>query len=449
MRKKGRIASMALAAAVTLTVLAGCGNSGSSSQTSASTNAGDTNSSAQASTSAAKEKVNLTWALWDVDKTTYYKPLIDGYIAKNPNVTIEMKDLGSTDYQTVLGTQLAGGDSGLDIINVKDIPGYTSMTNAGQLEDLSSYIKENNIDTSLYAGTTEQITVDGKLYALPFRSDFWLVYYNKDLFDAAKVPYPANDMTLAQYDEIARKMTSGSGNNKIYGSYYHTWRSAVQLFGILDGKNTIIDGQYDFLKPYYELILKEQDEGICMDYATLKTSSTHYSGVFENNSVAMMNMGSWFISTLIADIKSGKAETKNWGLVKYPHPDGVQAGTTLGTITSLAVSSSSQNKEAALDFVKFVTGEEGAAIIAGTGTFPAIKSDNVVSKITSIDGFPADDNSKEALKTVKTYLEMPMHPKSAEIETTLNDAHDAIMTKSVSVDKGLKNMSEKVQAIIK
>ena len=440
MRNMRKIMSMSLALAVSITALAGCGRSQNSSSSSS--------SASSTSSKGTAENVKLTWAVWDIDKTTYYKPLIEGFVAKNPNVTVEMKDLGSTDYNTVLGTQLAGGDSGLDIVTIKDIPGYTSVTNAGQLTDLTDFVKEKDIDTSLYGGTTEQITVDGKLYALPFRSDFWLVYYNKDLFDAAKIDYPTNDMTLEEYDAIARKLTSGSGNTKVYGSHYHTWRSAVQLFGVLDGKNSIINNDYTFLKPYYELILAEQNDGICQDYATLKTSSTHYSGVFENNSVSMMNMGSWFISTLISDIQSGKSEPKNWGLVKYPHPDGVEAGTTLGTITSLAVTSSSKNQEAAKDFVQFVSGEEGAAIIASTGTFPAIKNDEVIKSITQKEGFPTDQNSKDALKTVKTYLEMPMNPKSAEIETVLNDAHDAIMTKSVSIDDGLKQLSEQVKAII-
>lgn len=442
MRKIRRIVSLILAIGLSATMFTGCSGGSAASQSAASSVTGTS------STASKSQPVKLTWALWDKDKSPYYQSLIDAYAAQNPNVTIEMKDLGSTDYQTALGTQLAGGDNGLDIITVKDIPGYASMTNAGQLEDLTQYIKDNKIDTSLYGGTTEQITVDGKLYALPFRSDFWVLYYNKDLFDKAKVAYPTNDMTLTQYDALARKMTSGSGNSKVYGMHYHTWRSAVELFGILDGKHTILDGDYSFMKPYYEMALKEQSDGICQDYATLKTSSTHYSGVFENNSVAMMNMGSWFAATLMADIKAGKSDAKNFGIVKYPHPDGVQAGTTLGTITSLAVASTSKNKAAALDFLKFVTGAEGAATIAKTGTLPAIKNDEVIKTISGMDGFPTDSNSKEALKTVKTYLEMPMNAKSSEIDTALNDDHDAIMTKSVSIDEGLKKMSEDVKPLL-
>ena len=38
-------------------------------------------------------------------------------------------------------------------------------------------------------------------------------------------------MTFEEYDAIARQMTSGSGASKVYGAHYHTWRSAIQLFG--------------------------------------------------------------------------------------------------------------------------------------------------------------------------------------------------------------------------
>ncbi|MDR2749648.1 MAG: sugar ABC transporter substrate-binding protein, partial [Clostridiales bacterium] len=389
----------------------------------------------------------VKWALWDWDATAYYQPLIDAYKKIRPDVTIETTDLGSADYQTLLQTQLAGG-SDLDVLTIKDIPGYSNLVKQNFLEPLDSYIKTASIDTALYGGTTDQIKVNGALYALPFRSDFWIVFYNKDLFDAAGVAYPSNDMSISQYDALARQLTSGDGPDKIYGNHYHTWRSDVQLFGILDGKNTIVDGTYDFLKPYYETILKQQDDGICMDYASLKTASTHYSGVFYNNQVAMMNMGSWFIATQIQKVESGESLSKNWGIVKYPHPDGVPAGTTLGTITSLAVNSSSGVKDAALDFLKFVTGPDGASVIADTGTIPAIKNDDVIASISAIPGFPQDQNSKDALFVTKTYLEMPMHDKSSEIETVLNEEHDSIMTYNKSIDEALASMNTRIAEIL-
>jgi multiple sugar transport system substrate-binding protein len=255
-------------------------------------------------------------------------------------------------------------------------------------------------------------------------------------------------MTLDQYDALARRLTRGSGANKTYGAHYHTWRSAVQLFGILDGKNTIVDGKYDFLAPYYNRILKEQDDGIVQAYATLKTSGTHYSGVFFNSQTAMLNMGTWFIATQIAKVKDGESTAKNWGLAKYPHPDGVAAGTTLGTITGIGVNRNSKNKAAALEFMKFVSSPEGAVILAKTGTIPAIMSQEVISTISSVPGFPSDANSKAALSVTKTYLEMPLHEKSADIEVVLNEAHDGIMTKNTSVSAGISQMNERVGKIL-
>jgi multiple sugar transport system substrate-binding protein len=389
----------------------------------------------------------IKWAIWDYDLTVYYKPLIDAYQAKNPQVKIETVDLGSADYMTVLGTQLSGG-ADLDVLCVKDIPGYANLVRQNRLEPLNSYIKTKGIDTALYGGTTEQIAVNGEVYALPFRSDFWLIFYNKDLFDAAGVPYPSNDITLDEYDALARKVTRGSGASKTYGAHYHTWRSAVQLFGILDGKNTIVDGTYDFLTPYYERVLKEQADGIVQSFAALKTSGTHYSGAFFNSQIAMLNMGTWFIATQIDKVKTGEALSKNWGLAKYPHPAGVPAGTTLGTITSIAVNRNSKNKEAALDFMRFVSGPEGATILAKTGTIPAIMNQEVVNAIASIPGFPGDPGSREALQVYKTYLEMPLHEKSADIEIVLNEAHDAIMTGNSTIAQGIKEMNDRVKPIL-
>ncbi|WP_320128086.1 sugar ABC transporter substrate-binding protein [uncultured Sphaerochaeta sp.] len=406
------------------------------------------NGATETAAPAASSTTTLKWALWDITSTTYYEPLIKAYEAAHPNVKIEMLDLGSADFMTMLQTQLSGGDSSIDVVTIKDIPGYNNLVKKNLLMNLNDKIASQGVDTSLYGGTTDQIAIDGNLYGIPFRSDFWIIYYNKGLFDKAGVAYPTNDMTFAQYDALARKMTSGSGANKVYGAHYHTWRSAVQLFGILDGKHTIVDGDYAFLKPYYEMVLNEQKDGICQNYATLKTSSTHYSGVFYNNSVAMMNMGSWFISTLIDKIDKGEADCKDWGIAKYPHAVGVPSGTTLATITSLGVSNASKKKDVAFDFVKFVTGPEGAQIIAKTGTIPAIKNDEVIKIIASKPGFPTDKESAEALQVTKGYLEMPLNEKSAEIEVILNQVHDEIMTNNISIDAGLEKMSTQVKKIL-
>lgn len=393
------------------------------------------------------DAVTLRWALWDWDKVAYYQPLINAYQAKNPKVKFEHIDLGSQDYQQMIATQLAGGSKDIDIVTVKDVPNYTNLIRAGSIMDLSGFMTEQKIDKAAFGGLAEELTVDGKIYSLPFRSDFWVVYYNKDIFDKAGVPYPTNDMTFKQFDETAVKLAGGMGANKTYGALLHTWRSTVQLPGILDGKNTLAGPDYSFLKPWYERALALQKDKVVPSYATLKTSNTHYSGPFFNGTIGMLPMGTWFVGTQIAKVASGESKSKNWGIAKFPHPDGITAGTTAAQIAGLSVNTNSTHKEQVLDFIKFVTGPEGASIIASTGTIPTLRTPEVAAKISALPGFPQDQTSKDALEPGKSYLEMAVTPNAARIEVILNRAHDSIMTDNISIDDGLKEMADGVKAI--
>lgn len=425
---KKKLLSVLLAAAMMATMLTGCG--------------GDSNGS----------KVTLKWAIWDKETTQYWTDLKNAYEASHKGVTIEMVDLGSSDYQTVLATELSGSGTDFDVVTIKDVPGYATLVQKNVIRALDDYIKKDKVDLKQYAGATDQVTVDGKLYELPFRNDFWVVFYNKDLFDKKNVPYPTNDMTFKQYDELARKMTDKTFGSQVYGAHYHTWRSAVQLFGVLDGQHTILDGEYSFFKPYYEMVLNQEKDGVARKYSDLKTEGLHYSAAFASGDVAMLNMGSWYIATMITNLKSGEYDSKlcgNWGIVKYPHADGVEAGSTLGTITGLAVTTATDTPDEAWDFVKWVSGPEGAAVMASSGNFPAIMTEEVKNAIAGLEGFPTDAASKEALVVSNLYLEVPYAANVSEINSVLDSYHGSIMTGEMSIDDGIKAMNTEVQKILK
>jgi multiple sugar transport system substrate-binding protein len=388
---------------------------------------------------AADEPITLTMTAWDVATTPYWQAVVDAYEAQNPNVKVELIDVTSAEYHDKVNIMLSGGDE-TDIITVKDIPGYSAMLTRGQIIPLNDYIDADSFDLSVYSGAGEELTFEGSIYALPFRSDIWILYYNKDIFDAAGLDYP-KDITWAEYDALARELTSGEGNEKVYGAHHHTWRSTVQLATTQDGKNTVIATDYSFMKPIYDMIVAMQDDGIIMDYGSLKASSTHYSGVFWNEQIAMLPMGSWFIGSMIAAENDGNADF-NWGVAKFPVPEGVEPGTTAGTLTSLAINSNSDNKDAAWDFIKFYSGPEGAKALAETGNLPALRNEEILGVFSSLDGVPAE--AADALQTTTVRLELPMHPKVGAVEQILNEEHELIMTNSVTVDEGIAAMSERV-----
>lgn len=455
---KKKVLSLVLATAMMSTLLAGCGSSEGTTASGSSAAGSSTPASSQTTSSettgsntTTAEPVTLKWAIWDQETTQYWTDIKKAYEASHEGVTVEMVDLGSTDYMTVLATDLSGSGTEFDVVTIKDVPGYATLVQKNAILPLDDYIKADGVDLSKYAGATDQVTVDGKLYELPFRNDFWVLFYNKDLFDAKNVAYPTNDMTWDEYDALAREMTDTTFGSQIYGGHYHTWRSTIGLMGVLDGRHTILDGDYEFMKPYYEMVLAEEKDGVVRKYTDLKTEGLHYSAAFSGGDVAMMNMGSWFISTMITNLKSGEYDSSlcgNWGIVKYPHAEGVEPGSTLGTITGLAVTAATDTPDAAWDFVKWVSGEEGATVMASSGNFPAIMTDEVKDMIAGLDGFPTDEASKEALTVSNLYLEVPYAEHVSEINSVLDSYHGSIMTGEKTVDEGIAAMNEEVKKIL-
>ena len=455
---KKKVLSLVLATAMMSTLLAGCGSSEGTTASGSSAAGSSTPASSQTTSSettgsntTTAEPVTLKWAIWDQETTQYWTDIKEAYEASHEGVTVEMVDLGSTDYMTVLATDLSGSGTEFDVVTIKDVPGYATLVQKNAILPLDDYIKADGVDLSKYAGATDQVTVDGKLYELPFRNDFWVLFYNKDLFDAKNVAYPTNDMTWDEYDALAREMTDTTFGSQIYGGHYHTWRSTIGLMGVLDGRHTILDGDYEFMKPYYEMVLAEEKDGVVRKYSDLKTEGLHYSAAFSGGDVAMMNMGSWFISTMITNLKSGEYDSSlcgNWGIVKYPHAEGVEPGSTLGTITGLAVTAATDTPDAAWDFVKWISGEEGATVMASSGNFPAIMTDEVKDMIAGLDGFPTDEASKEALTVSNLYLEVPYAEHVSEINSVLDSYHGSIMTGEKTVDEGIAAMNEEVKKIL-
>lgn len=386
----------------------------------------------------------LRFAVWDEATTVYLQPMVDAFMAKNPDIMIEFVDTAANDYPDRWAVLLAGGDT-TDLISIKDMPGYAGMATRNQILDLSSFIAQDNYDLGQYSGLTDEFTVDGKLYCLPFRSDIWILYFNKDLFDEAGVPYPTNDMTWEDYFNLAERMTSGSGASKVYGGHHHTWRSTTQLATFQDGENTVIADDYSFMKDMYELMIEAQNEGTIMDWASQKAGNLHYRSLFYNQQFAMMPMGTWQIATQIAAHENGEAPFE-WGIVKFPHPAGVPAGTTAGNFTGVAINAKSENPDAAWEFLKFYCGPEGADILVGLGQMPAGRTPEILAKIAAKEGFPVGGD--EALETVTVRLEAPYHPQLSAIEQILNEEHELILTGGKSIDAGLADMGKRVRALL-
>lgn len=392
---------------------------------------------------AAAEDTTLTIVAWDVNTTGYLTAQKEAYEASHPGVKIEYIDVSSQDYDVKVGAMLAAGDTS-DIFMIKTVPGLMNWNDAGYAMSLNDYIAASNYDLSGFVGMETNYNYNGEQVALPFRSDFWVLFYNKTLFDNAGVAYPTNDMTWEEYKEKAIAM-SGNG---VYGAHNHTWLSACVNWAVCDGVNTLIDGEYSDLAYFYQLVQDLEDAGACMPYTEITASGLHYSGAFGNGNIAMLPMGYWYVATLINNIKSGDYNVSDWGIAAVPHKEDVKAGSTFGNLTGAMINKKAKNPDAAWDYISWLCSEEGSKVTAGTGNRPAWVSEGVADVMSSVDGFPQDENSKAALLPSYVAIEIPGDPNASAISSILGEEHSAIMTREISIEEGIEEMNDRVQELL-
>ncbi|MBE5793671.1 MAG: extracellular solute-binding protein [Clostridiales bacterium] len=390
----------------------------------------------------AEGKQVLTVVTWDANTTPYLIAQEAAFEAAYPDIDLQYIDVASQDYGIKAMSMLSGNDTS-DVFMVKEVSDIVNWQAQGFAEPLTPYIEKDAYDVSGFVGMEANYAFDGTQYALPFRSDFWVLFYNKDLFDAAGVAYPTNDMTWDTYAQLAKDMTKEGQ----FGTHYHTWLSAVANWTVADGVNTLADGQYDDLAYFYKLYQDLEDAGACPAYSELKASGLHYSAAFANGNVAMMPMGYWYVSTLIGYNNDGTCNF-NWGITSVPHAEGVAAGSSFGNLTGAMINAKSANKDLAWTYVSWLCGVEGSKATASTGTRPAWVSDDVATAMASVAGFPTDDASKAALLPTYVAVEWPVVDKLSEIKPIVEEEHTLIMTREITIEEGIEEMNERVAEVM-
>ncbi len=384
--------------------------------------------------------VELTVAVWSLASTPEFQTLFDAFHKANPDITIKPVDILAADYPTKVTTMLAGGDS-TDVITMKTLADYVRFAGRGQLADVTDLATKP--ESAKLAGL-DQYKQDGdKYYALPYRQDHWVLYYNKKMFDTAKLPYPEN-LTWDQYVEAAKKLTTGTGDKKVYGAYQHTWRSVVQAISAAQNGGDQLGGDYKFFAEQYRTALALQEAGATQDFGTAVTQKTGYASMFESQKTAMLPMGTWFIAKLLSEKKKGTTDV-DWGIAPMPQRTGASGVTTFGAPTAFAVNKKAKHAAAAKKFVEFAASIEGAKAIAGIGVVPALKTDEVLQQYFALQGMPTDELSKKAFTPDKINPEMPVSDKTAKVDTVLNEEHQLIMTKQKSIDDAIKEMETRVK----
>ncbi|WP_067779812.1 ABC transporter substrate-binding protein [Actinomyces vulturis] len=427
------------AAAITLG-LAACGGSG-----------GANNEKAE------DGKFHLKFSTWS--DAPEFSALAEAFTAANPDIVVDLVDYNAKEYDTQLTADLAGG-TGPDIITIKNLYKIFDYVEGGMVADLTDIANEYKGDDNLSLSPLE---IDGKYYNLPFRSDAYVVYYNKTLIEKVGETVPDGNWTWEDFNNYAinlsKKFEEAGLDAK--GAFIQPWPGLVQGFAISQTPGAFESGadqsgDLAYLKPFYKNALALQDNGGTETFSTAQAGELHYKALFNSQKAALVPIGTWFMGMAAkAQQEAAEADKFEWGILPAPQVDSstFSKPVTFGSPTTAGVNAALEGEklEAAKKFVKFMCSEEAAKAVAAVGVSPAYVNDAVVDELFAGKGMPQDELSKKAYSNRVTTLETTLTKETGKAVQILTEAHSAIMTESTPLDEAIATAdeAEKNQGVVK
>lgn len=350
----GAIAAMIVSACGSATTPATGSPAASTAPTSAASSAPSTAPSAAPSDAGyTGPEATISYSIWgDPAEIKSQQAVVDAFHAANPKITVKPTVSDWDTYWEKLKGSIAGG-AAPDVFAM-DGPLFPDYQSRDVLLDLKPFIDKDGYDLGQLADTAvADFTTAGGQYGLPRDQNVVALYYNKKLFDAAKIPYPDDTWDWAKLVEVGKQLTkdtNGDGKTDQWGLYTETsdmenyWSSLVWQNGgdimAPDGKTTVLGtdaaaGGIQFLQ---DLIWKDK---IVPDPALFAETGD----AFEQGKAAMEINGSWLVPT-------HEAAGIDFGIA--PLPKGPAGLATSINPTGAVVFKGSKNPEAAWAFVKYL-----------------------------------------------------------------------------------------------
>ena len=183
-----------------------------------------------------------TLSLWIFEGEEEFLPALEAaFEDANPEIDLKITEIPEDNYSTKIDTALAA-NSPPDIGFITE----PRWIKAGRMLPLDDVIDAEGIDLSqLNENAFEGCQFEGSVYCLGSYSAATMLFYNKDLFDAAGLPYPSatESMSVDEYAALAEQLTQPSEDlsEHVWGGEAATpywWMDTLTHFSE-DGRTTI------------------------------------------------------------------------------------------------------------------------------------------------------------------------------------------------------------------
>lgn len=318
---------------------------------------------------------DLTMWVWDENWAGIIGQAIDQWTADYcPGASVDLQVQPWAQYWDLLQTSASGGDLP-DVFNMSQDRFFFYADNDAIL-DLQPYWDQYGVDTTVWGtGLVDPYRWGeaGDLYAGPVNWDTVAILYNKDMFDAAGVEYPADDWTWDDFAVAAEALTDADADQygaltyMEYQAGYANWIASTGTTPVVNAERTECTledaGSLEALNFLRGLL----DEGVMPTVSTVGGSSADDAFTFfASGKVAMVTAGSWKLPDAVEQL------TFNWGAVQLPtNPTSGLSRSILHSVGYVA-SSRTENPDLAANLILFLVSDEGAKYFAeGSGVAPA------------------------------------------------------------------------------
>lgn len=290
--------------------------------------------------------------------------------------------------------------------------------------------------------------VDGHYYGVPSGLNNYLMYFNKDLFDEAGIPYPSadwnNPSSFEEIAEMARKLTKETENGKQFGFYTGPYMAEIGMFSTSLGGNNVFDanGNPSINDENSKQVYRWFDGMLREDQSMPRPTDTAIMSAFDmftNGRLAMIVDGTWWLGSI------GAIEGFNVGIAAVPGAEGGSAYTSQ-FVDSFVIYEGCENKDAAWKAIKAIVSQEGFEALAATGVGGTPVHKEVVNAVTEkLLGENVDADSKLVAQDALNHtVKVPYNEYYEEADQKVNNTMDEWLLGEITADE----YADKVQQIL-
>ena len=358
--------------------------------------------------------------------------VISAFEAANPDIKVEFESVPMSDIFLKYKTLIAG-DVAPDVMAFNYDNSYV-FASMGALAPLDEFISKTNYDTSkIYPATLNMFKVDGVQYSMPATFSDVVLFYNKDMFDAAGLEYPQKGWTQAELQAAAKALTvdkDGDGKIDQFGYTFPWWPVVLEMYGASiwseDGKTCTLNSP----------------EGV---KAIQSIVDGRYEGKYSPTADQLAEQGDWdmFIAGKLAMFPTGpwavqpfneKITTFTYDIAHMPAGD-KQA--THVYANSYGMSATSKNQDAAWKFIAFATGPEGTKI-RQDGKYEISPVKEIAEKYYLANLAGDDPEHAIVFMEVQDYaVPQPVHAAWNQIFDAIQPQLDLALSQSIPVQEAL------------